>query len=249
MHDAVQRNAGRQIRYQRSPRPAIFRVQRLRHDAWSFRRLCVSAGTRTCREHHRLVPCGKVRCQLRRNPGTVGRDDPYALRFSHLCRALSHNHAPVGRAGGFGRVHAQDFHRLEARIAERLPPHLRTGQRMVRAVVIGESPPAIQLSERQIQPALASQVLQGHQLTGRRQQIAAVGQGFVEVTGGVQHVRGDQQIVAVGFEALLQRILLDIQNPVVEEKAVCRETRLGFGKEARGNIRIDVVVPAGRQFG
>ena len=120
---------------------------------------------------------------------------------------------------------------------------------MVRAVAICESPPAVQLSERQIQPALASQVLQGHQLTGRRQQIAAVGQGFVEVTGGVQHVRGDQQIVAMCFEALLQRILLDIQNPVVEEKSVCLETRLGFGKEARGNIRIDVVVPAGRQFG
>ena len=33
VHDAVQRNVGRQIRYQRSPRLAIFRVQRLRHDA------------------------------------------------------------------------------------------------------------------------------------------------------------------------------------------------------------------------
>ena len=33
VHDAVQRNVGRQVRYQRSPRLAIFRVQRLRHDA------------------------------------------------------------------------------------------------------------------------------------------------------------------------------------------------------------------------
>ena len=72
-------------------------------------------------------------------------------------------------------------------------------------------------------------------------------QRLVEVARRVQNVGRDHQIVAVGFEALLHRVLLDIQHAVVDRRLGTAEARLRLREEAGRDVRVDVIVaPVGK---
>ena len=120
---------------------------------------------------------------------------------------------------------------------------------MVRAVVVGKAPPAVQLPEGQVQPTLAAQVFQRDQLARRREEREAMRQRLVKVAGRVQHVGRDYQIVAVQIEALLHRVPLDIQHPVIDRGLGAAEARFCLREEAGGDIRVDVVVAPVRKLG
>ena len=119
---------------------------------------------------------------------------------------------------------------------------------MVRAIGIGKTPPAVQLSENQIHPASAALVLQRHQLPRRRQEFPAVVQRLVQVARRVQHVGCNQQVIAVGIEALRQRVPFNIQHPVFHGVVIISETRLRFRKKSGGYIRIRVAEATGRKL-
>ena len=68
-------------------------------------------------------------------------------------------------------------------------------------------------------------------------------EGLLQVPRGMEHVGRDQQIIAMGFESLVDRVLLDIQRAVVDGPAAVAEPRFRLGKETRGNIRIGVFEP------
>ena len=244
VHHPVERHVLRQPLQQRSPRLAILRFHGRPEntgpvDLRVLRRLAV-------RQHHRLVPRRQLGCQAGRHLPAVRRQDPRARRLRHLRRTLRHDDALVRHPVRLGLVRSQDFRSGEAGVAERPAPHRRVRQGVVRAVVVGETPPPVQLSEGQVHPAQAAQVLEGDQVSRRRQQVQAVPQGLRQVPGRVQHVGGDQQVVAVGLEALGDGVLLDIQRTVID--AFIAEARLGFGEEARGDIRVGVVEPSFRQL-
>ena len=119
---------------------------------------------------------------------------------------------------------------------------------MVWPVVVGKTPPAVQLAEGEIQPSLAAEVFQRHQLAGRGEQLSAVGKRFVQVAGGMQDIRSDDEIVAVCCEPLFHRVLFDVQHAVVQRCAALREACLRLGKEARRYVGVDVVKPVCRQL-
>ena len=114
---------------------------------------------------------------------------------------------------------------------------------MVRTVRVGEAPPSVQLAECEVHPAEASEVLERHQLSRGCEQGAAVRQGLLKETGGVQHVGSDQEIVAVGVETLSDGGLLDVERTVHDRSTAVPESSLRFGKEARRDVCVRVVEP------
>ena len=120
---------------------------------------------------------------------------------------------------------------------------------MVRAIAIGESPPAVQLSENQIHPTSATLVLQRHELSRRCQQLPAVHQRLVEILRRMQHVSGNHQVITVGVKALSLRILLDIQDAVFDRHIRLAETPLRVREEARGDVGVRVVELPSRKPG
>ena len=198
------------------------------------------------RQHHPLIPGRQSLRQFRRHAAVVGRQHPDPGSLHHLDRSLSHDDPPVRSPGRSRFIHSQDRNLSESRIPQGLSPHRRAGQGVVGAVAVGKSPPAVQLPERQIQPTLAAQVLEGHQLPGGGQKLPAVGQRLRQVPGRVQHVGGNQQIVAVGVEALIHRVLFDIQHPVLDGASA--EAPLGLGKEAGRDVGVGVVEPSLRKL-
>ena len=120
---------------------------------------------------------------------------------------------------------------------------------MICAVAIGETPPAVQLTEYQIHPAPATLVLKRHQQPRRCQKHAAVGKRLVQIARGVQHVGRDDHVVGVELETLIHGVLFDIQYLVVDRSAPCAETRFRFREKACGDVGVHVVKPAGRKLG
>ena len=128
-------------------------------------------------------------------------------------------------------------------------PHVGTREGMVRAIAVGEAPPPVQLTEYQIHPSPAALVLERHQQPRWRQQRPAVGKRLVEIARGMQDIGRDDQVVPVGLEALGHRVLLDVQHPVGDRGALGAEARLRVREEARGDVGVHVVEPAGRKLG
>ena len=249
MHDAGERHIGGQVLQQRFPRVAPRPLhERLAH-AGPIRNRWPASGCIGTGEDDRLVVRREFRSQLCREAAPVGGQHPEARGLGHLRRPLRHDHAPVRVGVGIGLVEAQDGDVVEPGIAEGLAPHGGGGEGMVRAVVVREAPPAVQLPESEVEPALAAEVLQRHKLARRREQRKTVRQRLVQVARRVQHVRRDHQVVAVQIEALLHRVLLDIQHPVVDGRLGTAEARLRFREEAGGDVRVDVVVTPVRKLG
>ena len=178
----------------------------------------------------------------------VRRQNPRAGGFFYLRRTLGHDHALVRNPGCIGLIHAQHHGFGKTRVTERPAPHRRVRQGVMRAVVVGKAPPAVQLPEGQVHPAQAAEVLQRHQLSRRRQEVQAVPQRFSQIARGVQDVGGDQQVIAVGVEALGDGVFLDIQRTVFDASAAVAEAGLRFREEACGDIRVGIIEPSFRQF-
>ena len=197
-------------------------------------------------QHDRLVAGRQPGGQLAGHSAPVGSQDPHPRTLGHLGRPPGQDHAPIRLLGGIGLVRSQDFGPLEAGIGQRLPPDGGAGQRMVGTAGVGEAPPAVQLPEGQVQPTLAPEVLEGHEVARGCQQVPAVLQGLGQVAGGVQHIGRDDQVVAVIVEALGSGILLDVEHPVGDRRLCPSEASLGLCEEARGDVGVGVVeAPAG----
>ena len=111
-------------------------------------------------------------------------------------------------------------------------------------VVVGEPPPAVELPEREVHPPQAAQVFERDQLSRRGEQPAAMPQGLLEISGRVQDVGGEQEVVAVGREALLHGILFDVQRTILDAPAPIPEAGLRLGEEARRDVGVHVVEPS-----
>ena len=111
-------------------------------------------------QHDRLVSRREFCREFLCGSSLVCRQNPRASLLCHLRRSLRHDHALIQRPGGVGLIYAQNFYFLEAHVAECSSPYRRLGEGVVRAVAVGKSPPAIQLSESQIHPTQAAEVLE-----------------------------------------------------------------------------------------
>ena len=107
-----------------------------------------------------LISCRQLRRQFGRKTTPVRGKNPYARWLPHRRRTLGDDHALVGDPRRVRLVHTQDVRRLETRIGERLPPHGGGRQGVMRAVVVGEPPPTVQLAKSQVHPAQATEVLE-----------------------------------------------------------------------------------------
>ena len=76
-----------------------------------------------------------------------------------------------------------------------------------------------------------------------------MGKRLVQVARGVQHVGRDDQVPSVGLEALVHRVLLDVQHAVVDGGVRVAEARLRIGEESRGDVGVHVVEPSGGKLG
>jgi len=112
---------------------------------------------------------------------------------------------------------------------------------VVGTVVVGKPPPAVQLSEGQVHPAQPGQVLQRDQLPRWSEKFPAMCKCLFQISRCVEDIRGNNQVVTVRVEALRNRVLLDIQRHIPDASSGVAEPRFRFGKEACGNVRIDVV--------
>ena len=111
----------------------------------------------------------------------------------------------------------------------------------MRPVVVGEPPPAVQLPEREVHPPQAAQVFQRDQLPRGREQPAAMRKGLLQVSGRMQDVGREEEVVAVGREALLDGILLDVERTVLDASAPIPEPGLGLREKARRDVGVHVV--------
>ena len=171
----------------------------------ALRRLAALRRRVATRQHHRLVPRSQFVRQLCGQPTLVGSQDPDPRRLAHLGGPAGHDHALVEDPGRVRLVHPQHLDRVEAGVAECAAPDGRTRQCVVRAVVVGEAPPAVQLPEGQIHPAETAQVLECDQLARRRHEFRAMRERFFQIAGRVKDVGRDDQVVAMRVEALLDR--------------------------------------------
>ena len=245
MHHAAERHVGRQVLDERTPGLTPHRVDGAPHDSALVRGGCAVCRRLPARHHHRLVLRRELLRQLHRHPAAVRDHQPDAPRQGHLLRPLRHDHPAIGQHGRGRLVHAQNLDLPETRVGERLPPHGRPGERMVRAIAIGEPPPPVQLSEDEIHPGACALVLERHELPRRGEQLPAVVQRLVQGAGGVQDVGGDHQVIAVRIEALLHRIPFDVQHAVGDRRAAAGELRFRRREEPRRDVGVRVVEPTG----
>ena len=120
-------------------------------------------------QHDGLVVRRQFRCQRICYTALITCENPYSCRLLHLRRSLRQYHTSVRCAGRVRLPPSQYLHFTETRIAERLSPDCGAGQCVVRTVVVGKAPPAVQLPESQILPALTAKVLKRHQLARWRE--------------------------------------------------------------------------------
>ena len=180
-----------------------------------------------------LPPASQFRLNLRPEHAAARQHEESRFR-RRLHGALRHDHRLA-----FPRL--QELRLPIPRVRQGATPRLRARQRIVRPVRVGETPPARQQPEGQVQPALRRRPLDQHQQTRRRQQHPAVRERFPQVLGRVQHVRRQDQVVLVLREALLLRIALDVQHPVPHRRRPLREPLLR-GSEQRGRDVREVVL-------
>ena len=245
MHDPGEREIPGRIRQERSPSVAAVRFEGFPDDPV---RLVAGGRGFSVHEHDGLVSRREFRRQFRAHPAAVPRNHPDARTQGHLRRSAGHDHPPVRQAAGLRFVHPDDFRFLESGVTKRPAPHLGAGQRVTRAVLVGEPPPAVELSENQVHPAPAALVLKRDELSRGGEEFPAVVQRLVEVPRGVEHVGGNRQVVTVVFEALRHRVLLDVQDAVFDPGVLAAEPGLGVREETRGDVRVGVVEPAGLEL-
>ena len=251
VNDAVEREVGRQRFQQRAPGFTAGKVHG--HSDYFCRLVGVLTASISvwAGQKDGLVAGGELGGQFVGHAAAVAGQNPYAGGFRHVGRAAGEYDAAVRGAGGVAWLRPQHGHVLKSGIGEGALPYLRAGQRVPGAVGVGESPPTVQLSKNQVNPALGAQALEGQERTGWPEQLPAVGECLVKVAGGVEHVGGDYQVVAVRVKALTGGVLLDVQS-AIEDCGVAvamAETGFGFGEEAGGYVGVGVFKASGGEFG
>ena len=185
VYDAAEGDVPRQTLDQRLPLVTTFGVERGPENGGADYRRFVRVRRFGVRQNHHLIARGQLRREFLRQAGVVGCKHPDARRLCHLRRPPGHDDALVQGLGRVRFVNPEDFDRFKTRVAERLAPDRGASQGVVRAVVVGESPPAVQLAEGQVHPADAAEILECDQLAGGGKQISTVPQRFLQVAGGV----------------------------------------------------------------
>ena len=250
VHDSAEGNIVWQVVDEGPPRLSPLHLDGRGH-AGCDRNPLLGVGSLGARQHHGLIAGSQIPGQLRRQPGRAtaraAGHHPRTRGLGHHRGPLRHDHALVGHGDGVGLVHAQHLHLPETGVAQRLPPDRRARERVTGPVVVGEPPPPVELAEGQVHPAQAAEVLERDQLSGGRQEAAAVVQRLVQGARRVQDVGGDDEVVAVQVETLSDGILLDVERPVLDASAAVAEARFGLREEAGGDVGVHVIEPALRE--
>ena len=248
MHDAGQGRVAGQIAEEVPPRLPALHVDRPRDHRGILVRAVLVRPRCVRRQHYPLIAGRELLGQRGGRTAPVSGQDPEALGRSDLRRRLRHDHpavgrgrVPIGRRRGIRLVDAQNVGFAETGVRQGLPPDVRPRQGMVGAVTVVEAPPAVQLPEDQVHPASAALVLERHQQSRRRQQLPAVRERLVQVLRRVQDVGRDDEVGLVRGEALVDRVLLDVEHPVVDPRVPFGEARFRFREETGRYVRVDVV--------
>ena len=247
--DAAQRGIGMELGKERLPGLPPTHRQRHPDQSGLERQRADAGGIAVANQHHRLVLGGQLQCQFLGGTRGVGRQDPHAGLRAHFGWSLGGDHSPIRLSGCLGRVDAQDFCFRKTSVVERLLPHIGTGQGVMRAVVVVESPPPGERPEGQVEPAQAAEGFQRHQVSRRGQQTTAMLQRLFQMPSGVQDVGRYDQVVAVVIEALLHRVDLDVEHSVFDCRLGTPEASLRLGKETGGDVRVGVVEALRGQLG
>ena len=174
MHDTAECRMPGQVFEQRSPRFSVLHLQGRMDDSSFFIRRTLSRRTCIARQHNRLVARRQLHGQFRRRAAAIRRQNPYSASLGYVLGQLRQNHAPIRNLGGVGSAQSQNLHAFETHAAEGLSPYVWPRQGVGGAAVVGEPPPAVQLSESHIQPILAAKVLECHEMSRRREKAPAV---------------------------------------------------------------------------
>ena len=148
VHDARERRIGRQAIEQRGPGFAPLGFHGRIDDARAGRLGKLAGARRRAGEHDRLVVRRERVREFSRNVTPVGGQNPRPGLSRDFRRTLRHDHAPVRVRIRVRLVEAEDRDVFEAGVCERLSPDGGGRERVVRAVMVGEPPPAVQLPER-----------------------------------------------------------------------------------------------------
>ena len=141
-----------------------------------------------------------------------------------------------------GRGHDLD---LGEALGQQLAPAVGREQRMVGATGgVLEPPPAVGEAEDEVAPGPPSCRLQQHEHAAGRQQPPGMLDRYGQIAGRVQHVAGDDQIIAGGREPLLGRVLLDVE--LGEGGGIRPEPLRRLGQERRREIGEGVAPALGR---
>ena len=246
VHHAFEGRIPRQFCEQLLPVPSARRACLRRYNG----RVCrggLSGSAIITGQYDCLAAGGEVRRQVCCCSTPVGGQYPNAWREGNLFRPTSHNDTGAQGTVGVGIVGTDELHFRVTGIGEGPIPSVRCGQCVVFTVVIRETPPAVQQPEGQVLVGPTLQPFKGNQLTRRSQQIPTVSQRFSKVPGGVQYICSDDEVVAVGIEALVNGVCLYVQGLVFDGGAVFGQTGLGLGKEACRYVCKGVVEPTGGQ--
>ena len=149
----MERRIGGQTLDQPSPRIPVVHDNLDRHDA-------VRTGAVMVAGHdHCLVAAGQFRYEA--PVGRFARDDPDARAFAHIRRALCQDDPSIRHLVRVRVAKPEHFGLRETGVDQGTPPHVRSSHGVARSEVVGETPPAVQLPEGEVQPILAHEVLEG----------------------------------------------------------------------------------------
>ena len=143
----------RQTLKQRSPGLPACRIDGSWQDIPARRRRGRALRTLPVCQHDRLVPGRQLYSQFLGGVDTFPCNNPNARSFLYLRGSLGHDYTLVQGLVGNRVVNTQHFRFHEARVGQRHAPDGGSGKGVVRAVTVGEPPPAIQLPKGEVHPA------------------------------------------------------------------------------------------------
>ncbi len=138
---------------------------------------------------------------------------------------------------------------MEAVALQDLLPLLRRHRGVMGTDVrILEHPPTFRHPEDEVEIDRGVRHLQEEELSLGGQELSHVLERSAQATSGMDHVRRYHEVVGVRIEALLFRVLLDVQELVFDE-GILGELLLGLHREHPGEVREDVFRPLRGQEG
>ncbi|GJD01543.1 hypothetical protein ColKHC_10368 [Colletotrichum higginsianum] len=163
-------------------------------------------------------------------------DDDELRRARGLCLRLGREDQGDGLSRNLPVTADVDINTREASLDQRGVPLVDVQQGAALAAVVFTEPPTGQRTHDEAGEDALDGDLGKHEAAAGLEQRPAVGQGLLDALGGVEDVGAHDEVVALGLEALLGRLVLDVERRELHDGRVLGEAVGGLGEEAGRDV-------------